>query len=397
MTGTQPTPTRDSQRRRRRSQRGRRRLTVVIAGVLCGALAATVATALMLRPWESPSPADAGAGTGATATPTGSATPTPEATPLTAAEQLLADADDPAACAIVFDGDGIGADPMLQTEGTLFAGLPLPEREGTVFAGWYESTDAAAALSIDGRVNGSELVTCDDSRQRTLHGAWMSPDDNAAVNARIPILMYHQFTDRPEGEDGWLRLNYAYVGDFRAHMEHIATGGFYLPTWDELSAFIDGKLFLPDHSVIVTDDDADQSWFDLAVPVVDEFGVLSTSFMITADRQDAAPSPYVLRRSHTHDMHQAGANGEGRMVNWSAAEIAADMKTSADVLGVAEVMAYPFGHHNETSKEGLREAGFELARTIEQGYVTIGTDKLALPCIRINYGMGLDALTGLIG
>ena len=31
--------------------------------------------------------------------------------------------------------------------------------------------------------------------------------------------------------------------------------------------------------VIVTDDDADQSWFDLAAPVVDKYKVLATSFM----------------------------------------------------------------------------------------------------------------------
>ena len=60
-------------------------------------------------------------------------------------------------------------------------------------------------------------------------------------------------------------------------------------------------------------------------------------------------------------------------------------------------MAYPFGHYNDTAKEGLREAGFEMGRTIEPGYVTIGTDKLALPVIRVNYGMNLDAITGLIG
>jgi hypothetical protein len=119
--------------------------------------------------------------------------------------------------------------------------------------------------------------------------------------------------------------------------------------------------------------------------------------MITAYRQDPPPNPYVLRRSHTHDMHQAGANGQGRIVNWSVEEIAADMEASAAVLGVKEVVAYPFGHHNDTAKEGLRAAGFEMARTIEQGYVTIGTDKLAMPTIRINYGMGLDALVGLIG
>ena len=71
--------------------------------------------------------------------------------------------------------------------------------------------------------------------------------------------------------------------------------------------------------------------------------------MITAYRQDPAPSQYVLRRSHTHDMHQAGANGKGRMVNWSAAEIAADLRTSASVLGTHEVGAYPFGHLHATA------------------------------------------------
>ena len=221
--------------------------------------------------------------------------------------------------------------------------------------------------------------------------------ENAAESARIPILMYHQFTANPGGESGWLRGNYAYVGDFDAHLTHIATTGFYLPTWDELSAFIDGRLFLPTHSVIVTDDDADQTWFDLAAPLVEKHRVLTTSFMITAYRQDAAPNLYVLRRSHTHDMHRAGVDGKGQMVNLGAAEIAADMETSAQVLGVEEVMAYPFGHHDETSKEGLRLAGFEMARTIEPGYVTVGTDKLALPTVRIDYGMGVEELEAKIG
>jgi len=278
----------------------------------------------------------------------------------------------------------------------LYTGLPIPDRDGLVFAGWYATPADAASFSIAARINGAEPVVC-VNQESGLYAAWKAPEDNAAENARIPILMYHQFTANPAGESGWLRGNYTYIGDFDAHMNHIATTGFYLPTWDELSAFIDGRLWLPNHSVIVTDDDADQTWFDLAAPVVDKHKVLATSFMITAYRQDPPPNPYVLRRSHTHDMHKAGANGDGLMVNLPAGEIAADMETSAQVLGVKEVMAYPFGHHNETSKEGLRQAGFEMARTIEPGYVTIGTDKLAMPTVRINYGMGLDALVRLIG
>ena len=245
-------------------------------------------------------------------------------------------------------------------------------------------------------MNGADPVVCVD-QQVELFAAWKTPEENAAEDVRVPILMYHQFTADPEGEKGWLRGNYAYIGDFDAQMNHIATTGFYLPTWDELSAFIDGRLSLPAKSVIITDDDADQTWFDLAVPVVDKYKVLSTSFMITAYRQDPAPSIYVQRRSHTHDMHQAGDNGKGRMVNWSADQIAADLTTSADILGVGQVVAYPYGHYNDTTKQGVAQAGYEMGRTIEPGYVKIGTDKLALPVVRIDYGMGLDALVSRIG
>lgn len=316
--------------------------------------------------------------------------------PLTPAEQIVADAEDPRACAVTFSGEGAPTDPMLQFQDGLYQGLPIPQLDGKVFAGWYSSAADAGALTVAARVNGADPVVCAD-QQVELFAAWRTPEENAAENVRVPILMYHQFTANPEGQQGWLRGNYANIGDFDAQMNHIATTGFYLPTWDELSAFIDGRLSLPAKSVIITDDDADQSWFDLAVPVVDRYKLLSTSFMITAYRQDPAPSIYVQRRSHTHDMHQAGDNGKGRMVNWTADQIAADLTTSADILGVGQVVAYPYGHYNDTTKQGVAQAGYEMGRTIEPGYVKIGTDKFALPVVRIDYGMGLDALVSRIG
>ena len=374
-------PSRASARSRRRS---RRRLAFgLTAGVVALVALGAVVVGLLVPQ-----------GAAEAAPPRRAATPPP--VPLTPSEMLLAETDDPLSCAVAFVGDGIELGPMLQQEGALYAGLPIPAGDGRVFAGWYPTAADAESFDVAARINGSRVVECEE-QQRELFAAWKTPEENIAEDAGIPILMYHQFTTRPEGEDGWLRGNYAYIGDFDAHMQHIATTGFYLPTWDELSAFIDGRLFLPARSVIITDDDADQTWFDLAVPVVDRHRVLTTSFMVTAYRQDPPPSVYVLRRSHTHDMHQAGENGRGRMENWSAGEIAADLNTSGDILGVREVIAYPFGHHNDTAKEGVALAGFELARTIEPGVVRIGTDKLALPVVRIDYGMGLDALVSRIG
>ncbi|MBN9176683.1 MAG: polysaccharide deacetylase family protein [Microbacterium sp.] len=349
----------------------------------------------------------------ATQTPAQVETPTPTPTPLTAAEQLLKDnADKPGACAVSFQLDGTTIDPQLQIQDRLYDRLPIPRADGRAFAGWYADAASAAAASADPatgasnpavRVNGSDLVSCTD-QQKTLYGAWTTAAAAAAVGARIPIMMYHQFTDKPGGEDGWLRGNYSYIEDYRATMQYIKDSAFYLPTWDELSAFIDGALYLPDHSVIITDDDADPTWLTMASPINEQLQLMVTSFDITGDGA-AQQNRFVLSRSHTNNMHTAGANGKGQMVNLSPEEIAADMEASAAALqgiGVSvaashEIMAYPFGHNDERSHEGLRMAGFDMARTIEQGYVTVGADKMTLPCIRINYGMGVPDVKKLIG
>jgi len=66
--------------------------------------------------------------------------------PLTPAQQLVADADDPQACAVTFSGEGAPADPMLQSQAALYQNLPIPAIEGKVFAGCYPTAAAAAAL-----------------------------------------------------------------------------------------------------------------------------------------------------------------------------------------------------------------------------------------------------------
>lgn len=280
--------------------------------------------------------------------------PVPEQTPETqpdAAEELLANAPDPEVCAVSFMGDGIDHQPVLETRGTLFQNLPILKRDGLVFAGWYSTAEAADSLDHTQRLNGAKTVDCDD-RRLMLYAAWVSPERNVGENAQIPILMYHWFTTNPEGEDHWLKGNFVFVDDFESHLEYIAAERFYLPTWPELDAFIDGDLFLPDKSVIVTDDDAKQSWLDLAAPLVEKYQVMTTSFVIGVKGAGPELSQWVLKRSHTFDMHSAGADGQGRIVNWSADEIAEDLNESAKVLGGAkEVLAYPFGHTTTTPRK----------------------------------------------
>lgn len=328
--------------------------------------------------------------------PAAAAAPTPKAAAHLPALPSLAPAT-AASCRVSFAGQGITAAPQQQTIGALYAGLPIPERPDEVFAGWYPTSADATSLVASTRVNGAQVVTC-ASGAETLYGGWMTRAALAAANVRVPILMYHQFTTKPEGEKGWLKANFDYIGDFENNMAYLSSQKFYLPTWDELNAFIDGKLYLPHRSAIVTDDDADPTWEDLAVPIVTKYKVLTTSFVITKYRQAPSPSVYVLQRSHTNDMHSAGANGKGKMVNFTVPQIVADLDTSVQILGgVKEVLAYPFGHYNATAEEGLREAGFQMAVTTQGGYVHAGSTKLELPRERMSYGMTMTQFKDIVG
>ncbi len=337
-----------------------------------------------------------------TGTPAATASVAP--TPTDAAGMLLAAADAKAGpgatsasvCAVSFAGDGVSAPPQLQQQGERFAPLPVPTASGRVFTGWYDTAQAAATREVAHRVNGARLAACTD-RRLTVYGGWETAAQFAAAKVRVPILMYHQFTTNPQGEKGWLRGNFVYTGAFDEQLAHIAQGGFYLPTWDELDAFLDRRLALPARSVIITDDDAAPSWFELAVPIVNKYKLLTTSFVITQNHAWPNPSIWVQQRSHTNDMHRAGANGKGLMVNLPADKIAADLETSAQILGAKEVIAYPFGHHDATSEQGVREAGFTMAVTVAGGYATPGDDKLALPRVRVSYGMTVAQLAAAIG
>ena len=84
----------------------------------------------------------------------------------------------------------------------------------------------------------------------------------------------------------------------------------------------------------------------MAAPIVD--GRNLSDHFVPHHLRGTGPTPnrFVMQRSHTHDMHRAGANGKGRMVNDDADTIAADLETSAQILGAKEVVASPFGHFN---------------------------------------------------
>ena len=214
---------------------------------------------------------------------------------------------------------------------------------------------------------------------------------NKASNG-VPILMYHFFYDE---EGDWIRdNNWLSTAKFEEQLQYLTENEYYYPSWVELEKYIDGEIELPEKSVVLTMDDGDDSFFDLAIPLLQKYKVNATSFVITewyGWKTENQSYDYIDYESHSNNMHEAGSNGKGKIMTLPHDQIVEDLETSRRLLkGGTTVFCYPCGDWNEHAMEALRDAGFKLAVTTQGGRVYKGSSKLELPRVRISKNTGIN-------
>lgn len=272
--------------------------------------------------------------------------------------------------------------------------------------------DISSKVVITGEVNTKKegeytiTYTVEDSSKNQAQETRKVIVKKAAVTASttasksgLPVLMYHCFYSAKAGDKG-PNNNWMEVTDFEEQMKYLSENNFYFPTWQEVEDYIDGKKTLPDKSVVVTMDDGDPSVLKYAKPIIEKYKVRATSFVVTNWQNGLnvvqKKSNYLDVQSHSHDLHRAGANGKGRIVNISYNDIKKDVETSKNIIGNCTVFCYPFGHYNDTAKKALKDAGYRLAFTVQGGRVYKGADKFALPRVRMSKGVSLSSFKSMV-
>lgn len=202
----------------------------------------------------------------------------------------------------------------------------------------------------------------------------------------IPVLMYHFFYDSSAGGKG-SDNNFLDISKFEEQLKYLKDNDFFFPTFTELSDFIVGKIDLPKKSVVLTIDDGNVTFFALAVPIIEKYEVPVTSFAITSNCDANTivqyESNYVHFESHSHDLHQAGKNAKGLLVNISYEEAYADIEKSISIVNSKDAFCYPFGHYNDTAIQVLKDIGYKVAFTTKGGKVQMGMNPFELPRVRI--------------
>lgn len=239
----------------------------------------------------------------------------------------------------------------------------------------------------------------DDAEKTVKRSVKVIPKDKFKANEDgVAVLMYHYvYTDQdfPENING----NYIKDTDLEAQLQYLTENNYYFPGFAELRAYVDGKISLPENSVILTFDDGQYGFLNYGIPLLDKYKIPSTAFLIGVNEGERKlmnyHSSYVNYQNHSYDMHHGGGTiGHGGIISaMTKKEIIADLQKNMNLTGTDDAFAYPYGDVTDDAETALREVEILCSFTTENRKIHIGDSFTRLPRVRVQ---GTASLTEYI-
>jgi peptidoglycan/xylan/chitin deacetylase (PgdA/CDA1 family) len=221
-----------------------------------------------------------------------------------------------------------------------------------------------------------------------LFGQTIRAGDSAVV------FMYHRF-----GEDRYPSTSIR-VDQFRQQMEYLRDGGFTVIPLEELLDFLSGRnQALPAKAVVITVDDAYRSIYEVAYPLLAEYGFPFTVFVST-DPVDGKLPNYLnwdqIREmasngvtfanhgaAHIYMVERQPDEPETRWQQRIGADIDKGWRRLTEELTGANkpfpsVFAYPYGEYDTGTAQQLTERGY-IAFGQQSGAIGKLSDRRILP------------------
>ena len=215
---------------------------------------------------------------------------------------------------------------------------------------------------------------------------------------KIPVLCYHHVYDG-NIKNSVFKNNETVVplSLFEKHMKYLYKHNFYTATLDELADFMEGKIELPPKTVVLTFDDGYNSTKELIYPVLKKYNFQGSIFVIGKYSEEASNglhrfanfqylsyedmkviSDVFTFENHSFDMHRLDINKIPLLVSSPPEEAKADLQYLQNILA-SQYLAYPYGAYDDTTLDLLKEMGFRLAFTVNEGYVDETTLEYEVP------------------
>ena len=192
------------------------------------------------------------------------------------------------------------------------------------------------------------------------------------------------------------------VAKFRQQMDYLKNSGYITLTIDQVLSFLNNDIPIPKKSVLITLDDGYEDNYTNAFPILKELGLKATIFVITGNLNKDKEKLTIAQIKY---MNKNGIDIESHTVNHDDLSMLPykdqlnTLKASKDelenILGrKVNCLAYPYGKYNNVTAKAAQEAGYQMAFTVHQGYLSKTDDLFTLKRIRM---FGTDTLADFIG
>lgn len=203
------------------------------------------------------------------------------------------------------------------------------------------------------------------------------PMPKFAPPVAIPVLMYHSISQE-KGNDAVISKE-----RFAEQMAFLHQHNYRPISMDELYDYLGDRGDLPSKPVVITFDDGYRDTYEVALPILKQYGFKSVMFII------AAQSSRHISWQELKEMKDAGMEiGSHSFTHrdlgtLSPAEQAEEIGKSKEMLDSllrqdTRYFCYPNGSYNQATLNLLREKGYRLAVTIDPGWVKPGDEPLTL-------------------
>lgn len=224
----------------------------------------------------------------------------------------------------------------------------------------------------------------------------------------LPIVMYHSVLKDTELSGKYVITPNTLVQD----IEYLRNNGYTFISADELINFVDNAGELPEKPVMLTFDDGFYNNYGYVKPILEKFGAkaiisvvgsytdeysesnitnMTYGYMRWAEIYDMFLSSRIEIANHSYDFHSNtnGRNGSKRNKNEDIETYKSvfyeDTKKAQDRFltktgFVPIIYTYPFGAYSEETTDILKDMGFRMSLTCNEGmnYITKEPDSLFL-------------------
>ncbi|MFN1835770.1 polysaccharide deacetylase family protein [Balneola sp. MJW-20] len=221
----------------------------------------------------------------------------------------------------------------------------------------------------------------------------------------IKVLMYHRILSENEYDNKhWTGVH---VNHFEEHLKVLELFGFTPITFTDLRFFLTKDLELPRKPVIITFDDGYKDYYDLAHPLLMQYGMRAVVFAIgdRKIRENIWDDENIIERaplmtdeeliSIFDDGVEIGAHSYSHkpLTKITPAELEAEIfecKDSLEELLETDIhtFCYPYGLDNEEVQSVVKKSGFTFGCSVYNGPLQFGDSLFCIHRVTIKNGMG---------